>query len=149
MNAFWWFKGDLISQWIPKFYLCEESNPINPQCGKYLLISIYPLPTHPTHNFTHKKGGNLDTLPGWPKKLHPNRPARCACQLRTSPRWLHRKLSIWHFRFSFIDWLIYSFIDWTFDLFRHFWQSTVKASNMIKHVYPWTFPCTIVVNYIG
>ena len=40
--------------------------------GKYLLISIYPLPTHPTHpthNFTHKNGGNLDTLPGWPKKI--------------------------------------------------------------------------------
>ena len=48
--------------------------------GKYLLISIYPLPTHPTHNFTHKNGGNLDTLPGWPKKLHLNRPARCAGQ---------------------------------------------------------------------
>ena len=46
--------------------------------GKYLRISIYPLPTHPTHNFTHKNGGNLDTLPGWPKKLHLNRPARCA-----------------------------------------------------------------------
>ena len=51
--------------------------------GKYLLISIYPLPTHPTHpthNFTHKNGANLDTLPGWPKKLHLNRPARCAGQ---------------------------------------------------------------------
>ena len=48
--------------------------------GKYLLISIYPLPTHPTHNFTHKNGGNLDTLPGWPKKLDHNRPARCAGQ---------------------------------------------------------------------
>ena len=36
--------------------------------GKYLLIFIYPLPTHPTHNFTHKNGGNLDKLPGWPKK---------------------------------------------------------------------------------
>ena len=48
--------------------------------GKYLLISIYPLPTHPTHNFTHKHGGNLDTLPGWPKKLDHNRPARCAGQ---------------------------------------------------------------------
>ena len=48
--------------------------------GKYLLISIYPLPTHPTHNFTHKNGGNLDTLPGWPKKLHLNRPAQCAGQ---------------------------------------------------------------------
>ena len=34
--------------------------------GKYLVISVYPLPTHPTHNFTHKNGGNLDTLPGWP-----------------------------------------------------------------------------------
>ena len=41
--------------------------------GKYLLISIYPLPTHPTHNFTHKNGGNLDTLPGWPKKLDKQR----------------------------------------------------------------------------
>ena len=50
--------------------------------GKYLLISVYPLPTHPTHNFTQNNGGNLDTLPGWPKKLHLNRPARCAGQLR-------------------------------------------------------------------
>ena len=48
--------------------------------GKYLLISIYPLPTHPTHNFTHKNCGNLDTLPGWPKKLDHNRPAWCAGQ---------------------------------------------------------------------
>ena len=31
--------------------------------GKYLLISVYPLPTHPTHNFTHNNGGNLDTRP--------------------------------------------------------------------------------------
>ena len=30
--------------------------------GKYQLISVYPLPTHPTHNFTHKNGGNLETL---------------------------------------------------------------------------------------
>ena len=37
--------------------------------GKYLLISVYPLPTHPTHNFTHKNGGNLDTLPGWPQPI--------------------------------------------------------------------------------
>ena len=44
--------------------------------GKYLLISVYPLPTHPTHNFTHNNGGNLETLPGWPKKLQHNRPAR-------------------------------------------------------------------------
>ena len=51
--------------------------------GKYLLISIYLLPTHPTHNFTHKNGGNLDTLPGWPKKLDHNRPARCAGQLQS------------------------------------------------------------------
>ena len=42
--------------------------------GKYLLIFVYPLPTHPTHNFTHKNGGNLETLPGWPKKLDHNRP---------------------------------------------------------------------------
>ena len=48
--------------------------------GKYLLISVYPLPTHPTHNFTHKNSGNLETLPGWPKKLDHNRPARCAGQ---------------------------------------------------------------------
>ena len=48
--------------------------------GKYLLISVYPLPTHPTHNFTHKNGGNLETLPGWPKKLQHNRPARSAGQ---------------------------------------------------------------------
>ena len=37
--------------------------------GKYLLISVYHLPTHPTHNFTHKNGGNLDTLPGWPRPI--------------------------------------------------------------------------------
>ena len=37
--------------------------------GKYLLISVYPLPTHPTHNFTHKKGGNLDTLPDRPRPI--------------------------------------------------------------------------------
>ena len=37
--------------------------------GKYLLISVYPLPTHPTHNFTHNNGGNLDTLPGWPRPI--------------------------------------------------------------------------------
>ena len=37
--------------------------------GKYQLISVYPLPTHPTHNFTHKNGGNLDTLPGWPRPI--------------------------------------------------------------------------------
>ena len=80
IKAFWWFKGDLISQWIPKFYLCDESNPINPQCGK--ISAIHPLPTQPTHNFTHTNGGNLDTLPGWPKKLHLNRPARCAGQWR-------------------------------------------------------------------
>ena len=33
--------------------------------GKYLLISVYPLPTHPTH----KNGGNLDTLPRWPRPI--------------------------------------------------------------------------------
>ena len=54
--------------------------------GKYLLISVYPLPTHPTHNFIHTNGGNLETLPGWPKKLQHNRPARSAGQLwQTAP----------------------------------------------------------------
>ena len=48
--------------------------------GKYLLISVYPLPTHPTYNFTHKNGENLETLPGWPKKLQHNRPAQSAGQ---------------------------------------------------------------------
>ena len=37
--------------------------------GKYLLISVYPLPTHPTHNFTHNNGGNLDTLLGLPRPI--------------------------------------------------------------------------------
>ena len=54
--------------------------------GKYLLISVYPLPTHPTHNFTHNNGGNLETLPGWPKKLQHNRPARSAGQQRASAK---------------------------------------------------------------
>ena len=40
--------------------------------GKYLLISVYPLPTHPTHNFTHKNGGNLDTLNSWLTPTHIN-----------------------------------------------------------------------------
>ena len=35
-------------------------------------------------------------------------------------------------------------IDWT-SLFRHFWQSTIKASITIKHVYPSTISCTIAV----
>ena len=43
--------------------------PLIHDAGKYLLISVYPLPTHPTHNFTHKNGGNLDTLPGWPRPI--------------------------------------------------------------------------------
>ena len=80
IKAFWWFKGDLISQWIPNFIFVTRVTRLIHNVGKYLLISIHPLPTHPTHNFTHKNGGNLDTLPGWPKKLHLNRPARCAGQ---------------------------------------------------------------------
>ena len=48
IKAFWWFKGDLVSQWIPKFYLCEESNPINPQCGK-ISANFYIFPPHPPH----------------------------------------------------------------------------------------------------
>ena len=58
--------------------------------GKYLLISVYPLPTHPTHNFTHNNGGNLETLPGWPKKLQHNRPARSAGQLNLDSEQLWR-----------------------------------------------------------
>ena len=37
--------------------------------GKYQLISVYPLPVYPTHNITHKNGGNLDKLPGWPRPI--------------------------------------------------------------------------------
>ena len=48
IKAFWWFKGDIISQWIPKFYLCDESNPINPQCGK-ISANFYISPPHPPH----------------------------------------------------------------------------------------------------
>ena len=33
---------------------------LNHDAGKYLLISRYP-----PDKFTHKSGGNLDTLPGW------------------------------------------------------------------------------------
>ena len=56
--------------------------------GKYLLISIYPLPTNPTHNFTHKNCGNLDTLPDWPKEFNHNRPARCAGQWINHCEWI-------------------------------------------------------------
>ena len=58
---------------------------------KYLLISIYPLPTH---NFTHKNGVNLDTLPGWPKQLDHNRPARCAGQWYPIDSYPFRSMSI-------------------------------------------------------
>ena len=37
-----------ISQWIPKFYLCDESNPINPQCGK-ISANFYISPPHLPH----------------------------------------------------------------------------------------------------
>ena len=60
--------------------------------GKYLLISVYPLPTHPTHNFTHNNGGNLETLPGWPKKLQHNRPARSAGQQNNSEQQVQESL---------------------------------------------------------
>ena len=64
--------------------------------GKYLLISVYPLPTHPTHNFTHNNGGNLDTLPGWPRPiltqgtLVPYTPHSLL-----SPRWVNTSPSCW------------------------------------------------------
>ena len=35
--------------------------------------------------------------------------------------------------------------DWT-SLFRHFWQSTIKASTTIKHVYPSTI--SYLISYI-
>ena len=47
-KAFSWFKCDLISQWIPKCYLCDESTPINPQCGK-ISVNFYISPPHPPH----------------------------------------------------------------------------------------------------
>ena len=76
IKAFWWFKCDLISQWIPKFYLCDESNPINPQCGK-ISANFYISPPHPPHpQFYPQKWWKFNTVPGWPKKLHLKRPAR-------------------------------------------------------------------------
>ena len=45
---FWWFKGDLKSQWIQKFYVCDESNPINPRCGK-ISANFCISPPHPPH----------------------------------------------------------------------------------------------------
>ena len=66
-------KGILVIQWwfnIPmntKVLSLTIVTRLIHNAGKYLLISRYPLPTHPIHNFTYKNGGNLDTLPGWPK----------------------------------------------------------------------------------
>ena len=73
--------------------------------GKYLLISVYPLPTHPTHNFTHTNGGNLETLPGWPKKLQHNRPARSARSAGQKRRLIVRSRKVskprdWYFKLS-------------------------------------------------
>ena len=84
IKAFLWFKGDLIYQWIPKFYLCDESNPINPQCGK-ISANFYISPPHPPHQqfYTQKWWKFRYTS----KKLDHNRPARCAGQQKdqTSP----------------------------------------------------------------
>ena len=55
------------------FFFVTRVTQLIHDAGKYLLISVYPLPTHPTHNFTHKNGGNLETLPGWPKKFNKQR----------------------------------------------------------------------------
>ena len=74
--------------------------------GKYLLISVYPLPTHPTHNFTHTNGGNLETLPGWPKKLQHNRPAQSAGQLAKDP---HKQT---HFFCNCSSWLLMRKMEW-------------------------------------
>ena len=48
LKHFWWFKGDLKSQWIQKFCLCDESNPINPRCGK-ISANFCISPPHPPH----------------------------------------------------------------------------------------------------
>ena len=80
IKAFWWFNGDLISQWIPKFYLCDESNPINPQCGK-ISANFYTSPPHPPHpQFYPQKWWKFIYTSWLTKKLHLNRPARCAGQ---------------------------------------------------------------------
>ena len=87
-----WFNIPLKDQ---SFIFVTRVTRLIHNAGKYLLISIYPLPTHPTHNFTHKNGGNLDTLPGWPKKLDHNRPVWCAGQSnfgKTTQRATHNLL---------------------------------------------------------
>ena len=82
IKAFWWFKGDLISQWIPKFYLCDESNPINPQCGK-ISANFYISPPHPPHpQFYPQKWWKFRYTSWLTKKTHLNRPAGCAGQLQ-------------------------------------------------------------------
>ena len=80
IKAFWWFKGDLISKWIPKFYLCDESNPINPQCGK-ISANFFISPPHPPHpQFYPQKWWKFRYTSWLTKKMHLNRPARCAGQ---------------------------------------------------------------------
>ena len=80
IKAFWWFKCDLISQWIPKFYFCDESNPINPQCGK-ISANFYTSPPHPPHpQFYPQKWWKFRYTSWLTKKLHLNRPAWCAGQ---------------------------------------------------------------------
>ena len=91
IKAFWWFKGDLISQRIPKFYLCDESNPINPQCGK-ISANFYKSPPHPPHpQFNPQKWWKFRYTSWLTKKMHLNRPAWCAGQwapLPNSGEWL-------------------------------------------------------------
>ena len=80
IKAFWWFKGDLISQRKPKFYLCDESNPINPQCGK-ICANFYISPPHPPHpQFDPHKWWKFRYTSWLTKTMHLNRPARCAGQ---------------------------------------------------------------------
>ena len=83
IKAYWWFKGDLISQWIPKFYLCDESNPINPQCGK-ISANFYISPPHPPHPQFYPQKWWKFRYSSWLTKIisHLNRPAWCAGQLR-------------------------------------------------------------------
>ena len=74
VKPFLLFKGDLISQWIPKFYLCDESNPINPQCGK-ISANFYISPPHP--QVYAQKWWKFRYTSWLTKKMDLNRPARC------------------------------------------------------------------------
>ena len=100
--------------------------------GKYLLISVYPLPTHPTHNCTHKNGGNLETLPGWPKKLQHNRPARSAGQQQNHDdviKWKHCHRCIPHTKGQWRGALMFTLISARING----WVNNRGASDLRRH----------------